>query len=82
LRGAYYASDEVEVTGELDSYTRTDISEPKLALHRCRTCGCATHWTPLTPPPHKRMGINARMLDETVLEGAELVQVDGRSRPL
>ena len=38
-----------------------------------------THWTPLGPPPHERVGVNARLIDEALLEGVPMKQVDGAS---
>lgn len=77
----YFGSHEIEITGAVDSYTRSDLSEPMLSVFRCAVCGCPTHWEPLDDPPHARMGINARLLDEGVLDGVEIRDVDGRSWP-
>jgi hypothetical protein len=79
FRGVYFSSDELAIDGEFDSYVRDDIKEPFLATYRCANCGIITHWTPLSDPPHERMGVNARLFDEAVLEGVPVQQVDGRS---
>jgi len=82
FRGIYFPSDELRISGEFDGYVRKDVTEPFLRNLRCKTCGIATHWEPLTPPPHERMGVNANLFDRPVLDEAELTQVDGRSWPL
>ncbi len=79
FRGIYYASDEVEIAGEFDAYVRADLDEPFLRNLRCRTCGIVTHWEPLTPPPHARIGINARLIDPVLLHGVAVRDVDGAS---
>lgn len=79
FRGVYFAPDELVIEGEFDSYVRSDLKQAYLANHRCKTCGVLTHWTLLSDPPHERMGVNARLLDEAVLEGVPIKQVDGRS---
>ena len=79
FRGIYYSSDELVIEGECDPYVREDLKQPYLAAHRCRTCGILTHWTPLSEPPHERMGVNARLFDENLLDGLPVKQVDGRS---
>ena len=48
---------------------------------RCRHCGIATHWTPLSDPPHERIGINARLFEPSAFDGIEVREVDGRSWP-
>jgi hypothetical protein len=52
-----------------------------IVQHRCRHCGILTHWTPLTDPPHDRMGVNGRLLEPGALDGVEVREVDGRSWP-
>jgi len=82
FRGIYFASDELRISGEFDGYVRSDVTEPFLRNLRCKTCGIATLWEPLTPPPHERMGVNANLFDPAALDEAEVTQVDGRSWPL
>jgi hypothetical protein len=79
FRGVYFSSEELAVEGEFDSYVRADLKQAYLATHRCRYCGIVTHWTPLSGPPHERMGVNARLIDEAMLEGVPINEVDGRS---
>jgi hypothetical protein len=79
VRGAYFPSDALMIEGEFDSYIRKDIKQAYLANHRCKSCGILTHWTPLTEPPHERVGVNARLLDAAVLSGVPVKEVDGRS---
>ena len=77
--GIYYRPDEVVVAGELDSYVRSDLEEACITNWRCSHCGCATHWTGLGRYADGRMGVNARMLDSSLLEGVPLKPVDGAS---
>ena len=82
FRGIYFGSDELQIDGPLDEYVRADMSEPMLKQLRCADCGTATHWEPLTEPPHERMGVNANLFGEEALAGVEVKAVDGRSWPL
>jgi len=79
FRGVYFSSEELTIDGEFDSYVRSDLKQTFLANHRCKTCGVLTHWTPLSEPPHERVGVNARLLDESLLDGVPIKEVDGRS---
>ena len=79
FRGVYFSSEDLTIEGEFDSYVRSDLKQPFLANYRCKTCGILTHWTPLTEPPHERVGVNARLIDEAELEGVPVQEVDGRS---
>ncbi len=56
---AYYAPGRIEVRvhSGTDSYMWDDRS---IALHRCRTCGCVTHWSAVDHT-RNRMGVNARL---------------------
>jgi len=60
---------------------RSDSNPAFIAQQRCSHCGIVTHWTPLTGPPHERMGVNARLLEPDVLDGVPVLEVDGRSWP-
>jgi hypothetical protein len=81
FQGVYFSSGELQIAGEFDSYVRADSNPACIAQHRCRHCGIITHWTPLTDPPHERMGVNARLLEPGVLDGVAVKEVDGRSWP-
>ncbi len=81
FQGIYFASHEVDIEGEFDSYVRADSNPPSLATQRCRHCGIATHWIPLTEPPHERTGINARLFDPGTFDDVPVRAVDGRSWP-
>ena len=79
FRGVYFSSDELEISGEFDSYVRTDLDEAFLRTCRCSTCGIATHWEPLAEPPHERMGVNANLFDPALFQDLPVRQVDGAS---
>ena len=44
---------------------------------RCRTCGCATHWEPLESKPDAKMGVNARNMPPSEIEGVRVRHFDG-----
>src|SRR6185312_12358759 len=71
---AYYRPAEVSVPPTVtDTYLWDDRS---IAFHRCRTCGCVTHWAP-QGPASDRMGVNARLMDLAVLARARVRRLDG-----
>ena len=70
---AYYSPREVAVQGETDTYVHGDRT---LALHRCKVCGCTTHWSPLDPALD-RMGVNARLMPPAILAAARIRKFDG-----
>lgn len=72
---AYYRPEQVRVEGDrgTDTYLRGDRS---IAFHRCRTCGCITHWAPVAREID-RMGVNARLMAPDVLENARVRKLDG-----
>jgi|SRR5205085_5944455 len=79
FRGMYFGSNELAIAGDFESYVRQDLKQPYLATHRCAHCGTVTHWTPLSEPPHERMGVNARLFDQAALAGVPINHVDGAS---
>ena len=81
FQGVYFPSDELGIEGEFDRYVRADSNPAYIAQHRCRQCGIITPWTPLTDPPHERMGVNARLLEPGTLDDVAVKAVDGRSWP-
>jgi len=73
---AYYSPTQVSFApgnGPTDLYMWDDRS---IEFHRCRTCGCVTHWAAVDPN-RDRMGINARLVDLAVLTKARVRHLDG-----
>lgn len=70
---AYYPPSDVKVTGTTDIYVR---GEKMIEFHRCKACGCITHWT-ATNKTHNRMGVNARMMEPKDLASARIFKLDG-----
>ncbi len=60
-RWAYYAPSDVTLprAGSTQAYVWGDRM---LAFHRCKSCGCLTHWQSLDGDQPK-MGVNARMIE-------------------
>jgi hypothetical protein len=73
---AYFSPKHVRVNppdGATDVYV---WGERMIEFHRCKLCGCVTHWL-ATKPGHDRMGINARLLSPAVLAKARIRRFDG-----
>jgi hypothetical protein len=73
---SYYSPADVRVTGATATYRWGDKT---IDFHRCTTCGCTTHWSPLPGRAADRMGVNARLLAPDVLAGARVRRLDGAS---
>src|SRR5262245_25921313 len=70
---AYYSPKDVEITGATEIYVR---GEKMLEFHRCRSCGCVTHWAPVEKT-HDRMGVNCRMMEPNVISRTRVRRFDG-----
>lgn len=73
---AYYSPARVRVTpseGATDIYMWDDRA---IEFHRCKVCGCVTHWAPVDRI-HDRMGVNARLMEPDVLAAARVRRLDG-----
>jgi hypothetical protein len=71
---AYYPLAEVRINdGATDVYSWDDRS---IEFHRCRNCGCVSHWAPVDKTSD-RMGVNARLMEPEVLAVARLRRLDG-----
>jgi hypothetical protein len=70
---AYYSPTQVRVEGATEVYAWGDKD---LEFHRCRGCGCVTHWAP-TDRALDRMGVNARLMAPEVLAAARVRRLDG-----
>jgi hypothetical protein len=68
---AYYSPERVRV---LPSEPPTDVyvwGDRTLETHRCRGCGCVSHWVAMDPGVDV-MGVNARLMDPEVLAAARV----------
>jgi hypothetical protein len=73
---AYYEADQI-ATLPTGSQTHTYAWNGKhIDFHHCAVCGCVTHWYPRDAGRTKR-GINARLLDPSVVAAARLRHKDG-----
>jgi hypothetical protein len=71
---AYYSPKQVRIAGgPTDLYMWGDKS---IEFHRCRACGCVTHWAPVDKS-FDRMGVNARLMTLEVLGRARIRRLDG-----
>jgi hypothetical protein len=62
---AYYPLELVHIKGQpTETYIRQG---GKVEFHRCKTCGCVTHWMH-TYKTYSRLGVNCQMLEREVLE--------------
>jgi hypothetical protein len=68
---AYYSPRQARFTPSpppTDTYMWGDKS---IVFHRCKTCGCHTHWSAVDPA-YDRMGVNMRLADPEVLAKARI----------
>lgn len=72
---AYHDAREVSVLGEAPTDTYA-WNGRNVDFHRCRTCGCVTHWVP-RDATRTRRGINANLMSSEVVAGARIRHRDG-----
>ena len=73
---AYYSPRNVTIEpaeGATDIYMWDDRS---IEFHRCKACGCVTHWAPVDRA-HDRMGVNARLMPLQTVAAARVRKLDG-----
>ena len=76
---AYYGPDDVIIMGETSGYARNDIPVATIEFHHCPKCGSTTHWATFSDVKLKKMGVNARLMDEAALDGVDVNKSDGRN---
>jgi len=72
---AYYSLEQVTLPAAdlTETYAWDDRS---IAFHRCRSCGCVTHWSPVARS-EDRMGVNARTMSLDIVAKARVRHLDG-----
>ena len=72
---AYYAPAQVKVSSGPQTTETYQWGERKIEFHRCRSCGCVSHWSRIGGG--NRMGVNARLLPLDVVGKARVRHLDG-----
>lgn len=75
---AYYGRDQVRVLSDAHATQFYCWGDRDLEFHRCRSCGCVTHWTD-TDDSMRRMAVNARMLEPEAIADVPIRQSSGPS---
>jgi len=70
---AYYKPEQVQLKGETEFYVWQD---KEVQFHRCKNCGCVTHWAP-ADEAWDTIAPNCRMLEREELEKLEIEKSDG-----
>jgi hypothetical protein len=73
---AYYPPQQVRIVAGSDA---TDVymwDDRAIEFHRCKTCGCVTHWAAVDRSAG-RMGVNARLMEPSVIAAARVRKLDG-----
>lgn len=73
---AYYDPAQVHMITPGGTTERYLWGEKSIEFHRCRNCGCVTHWA-AAGRPADRMGVNARLMAPEVLAAARVRHLDG-----
>jgi hypothetical protein len=71
---AYFQVEEIQIEGE-----PTEVymwGDKEIQFHRCKSCGCVTHWEPVDKT-YKTVGINCRILEREDLEKFEIKKSEG-----
>jgi hypothetical protein len=74
---AYFKEEDVRFTAGAEATDTYVTGDRVLAFHRCKSCGCTTHWAHLEPKRENRMGVNCRMLDPKDIADIRVRRLDG-----
>ena len=72
----YFDKSKVKIVARRGALNRYVWGDKCLALCRCATCGCVTHWKPIGRASD-RMGVNFRNFDPSVIESTRVRRLDG-----
>lgn len=74
---AYYPVGSVRVSGHPEKTEAYIWGDKTLRTVRCRNCGCVTHWEPLDPQAHGKLGVNIRNFEPDALGPFRIRRFDG-----
>jgi hypothetical protein len=72
---AYYSPADVRILASDSATDRYLWGEKSIEFHRCRNCGCVTHWSAVDRGVD-RMGVNARLMPPKILAAARVRHSD------
>ena len=75
-RWAHADPKDVTLDYPADGVIRYIQGDKLLATISCATCGSTTHWEPVDPPDHPRMGLNLNMADPAAIAGIPVRYLD------
>lgn len=75
---AYFSPSKVQIFAEPDALQKYEWGDKGLAFIRCATCGCYSHWV-ANDPNLDRMGVNARLFENTDLGQIKVRRFDGKN---
>ncbi|MGH6889237.1 MAG: GFA family protein [Rhizomicrobium sp.] len=73
---AYYSPKDVRILAGKEATHIYMWDDRSLEFHRCRNCGCLTHWAAVDRNLD-RMGVNARLMAPEILAAARVRRLDG-----
>ena len=73
---AYFAPREVRLSPAEPATDAYLWGDKAIEFHRCKTCGCVTHWL-AADRTRDRMGVNARLLPAEIVAAARVKHLDG-----
>ena len=74
---AFYAREDVKMTGHPENTTGYVWGAKTITTYRCTGCGSVTHWEPLAQANGKNFGVNVRNFDPADIGAARLRRFDG-----
>ncbi len=74
---AYFDVGMVTVTGHPEHTSEYIQGDKTLRVVRCNTCGCTTHWEPLDPSVHTKLGVNIRNFEPRDIGNVRIRLLDG-----
>ena len=66
----------MKIVARRGAVARYSWGDKYLWLCRCASCGCVTHWQPISRA-RSRMGVNFRNFDPSVIESTRVRRLDG-----
>jgi len=73
---AYFSPTDVQIIAAQGATETYQWGDRTIAFHRCRTCGCLTHWSAVDESVG-RMGVNGRLMNPVLVRSLRVRKLDG-----